>query len=266
MPTTTCTGPPASARISMRMPPSLPARVTRSLGHLRPTSVTPSSRSAFDGAQPTTRLSADRSAGMSAYCHASERQMAPPGGATQPRPRRPRPPVWCSASTTAGARAAGGSDSSSRVFVDSSVHSTSNASMRARTSRGSAASMRSADSALTPACEAITLVGLRVERDAELAQLLDGLPHGGARHLEIGGQRLAGLEVAVVEALEHALRQRHRHVMTGRARTATERRARGSVPLAHAAHVAAMRVDHERGAGQRETELGVSTPPSRISR
>ena len=106
MPTTTCTGPPASARISMRMPPSLPRAVTRSLGHLRRTPLTPSSFSASTAARPTTRLSAERSAGMSGYCQASDRQMAPPGGAIQPRPRRPRPPVWCSASTTAAMPAA----------------------------------------------------------------------------------------------------------------------------------------------------------------
>src|SRR6185295_3071920 len=69
---------------------------------------------------------------------------------------------------------------------------------------------------------AITLAGLRVERDAELAQLFDGLPHGGAGHGEVLGQRLARLIAAVVQALEHALRQWHGGAVThGCARTAT---------------------------------------------
>ena len=78
------------------------APVTRSLGHFElhaGHAERASARSPRTDPRPATAR--DRSAGMSAYCQPSDRQMAPPGGATQPRPRRPRPPVWCSASTTA---------------------------------------------------------------------------------------------------------------------------------------------------------------------
>ena len=81
--------------------------------------------------------------------------------------------------------------------------------------------------------EPITLVGLRVERDAELAQLLDRLPHRGARDRQIRGQRFAGLEVAIVETLEHALRQRPFAVRWIHVRprpNSHSLRARGSVP------------------------------------
>ena len=56
--------------------------------------------------------------------------------------------------------------------------------------------------------ELVALVALRLERHTELAQLLDGLPHRGAGHRQLRGQRLAGAELAVVQALEHPLRQR----------------------------------------------------------
>ena len=79
IPTTTCTGPPDSARISMRMPPSLPSPVTRSLGHFSVTPGTPSAVSAFTAQSPTTSDSADRSAGMSAYCHAERQADGAPG-------------------------------------------------------------------------------------------------------------------------------------------------------------------------------------------
>ena len=105
--------------------------------------------------------------------------------------------------------------------------------MRARTSAGSSAWMRSARQRADARREPITLVGLRVERDAELAQLLDRLPDGGARHRQIRGQRLARQERAVVEPLEHALRQRPATMPGAHARprpNSHSRRARGSVP------------------------------------
>jgi hypothetical protein len=56
--------------------------------------------------------------------------------------------------------------------------------------------------------EPISLAGLGVERDAELAQLFHGLPDGGAGHAQLAGQCLARAELAVVEPLEYALGQR----------------------------------------------------------
>ena len=195
---------------------------------------------------------------MSAYCQPSDRQIAPPGrrdpaapapaaaaglvfgehdrGAARGRRQAPRA-TWCwwirastrpAALRCARARPAGSSDCD-------------------------ALRRQRADARREP----ITLVGLRIERNAELAQLLDGLPDGGARHRQIGGQRLAGLERAVVETLEHALRQRPLRDGGAHARprpNSHSLRARGSVPCAHAPHVAAMRVDHERRAGQRKTQ------------
>ena len=81
--------------------------------------------------------------------------------------------------------------------------------------------------------QAITLGSLGIERDAELAQLLHGFPYGGARDRQIRGQRFAGLELAVVEALEYALGQRPcgAHGIHVRPRPNSHSRcARGSVP------------------------------------
>ena len=93
--------------------------------------------------------------------------------------------------------------------------------------------MRSGASALTPGAEPVTLAGLRVERDAELAQLLHRLPHRGARHRQVRGQRFTGLEGAIVEPLEHALWQRPvavRRIHVRPRPNSHSLRARGSVP------------------------------------
>jgi hypothetical protein len=107
--------------------------------------------------------------------------------------------------------------------------------MRCAYIRGQLSPYALRDSALTPAREAITLAGLRIERHAELAQLLDGLPDGGARHGQISRQRLAGEELPVVERWNTrcgsgALRES----LTRAATEQPERGARGSVPAAHA--------------------------------
>ena len=162
---------------------------------------------------------------MSGYCQASDRQMAPPGGATQPRPRRPRPPVWCSASTTAARAGAPAAAPLATAcwWTRASIRPAAPRCARARR-RGSSACDALRRQRADARREPIALVGLRVERDAELAQLLHRLPHRGARHRQIRGQRFARLEGAVVEPLEHALRQRPgrwRGFTCGRARTAT---------------------------------------------
>ena len=71
---------------------------------------------------------------------------------------------------------------------------------------------------------------LGVERDTELAQLLDRFPDRGPGDGEIRGQRLARTEVPVVEPLEHALRQWSFRVHERPRPNNHSLRARGSVP------------------------------------
>ena len=97
---TTHAAPADSARSSISTPPSLPPPTSRSLGHLRLTPPTPCSRRAVSAHTPMTRPSAPRSCGTSRNAQLIDRQTAPPGGASQARPRRPRPAFWYSASST----------------------------------------------------------------------------------------------------------------------------------------------------------------------
>ena len=81
--------------------------------------------------------------------------------------------------------------------------------------------------------QAVTLAGLRIERDTELAQLLDRLPHGGACDVEVSGECFTGLEGTIVQPLEHALRERPVCARWGHERgrpNSHNLRARGSLP------------------------------------
>ena len=134
-----------------RMPPSLPPRrdqIVRPLeahaAHAEPGQGIHGARGPPPGSarkdRPACRGIARPATGRSRRREA--RSTRGRGGRGRRSGVRPAPPRPCPAR--------GGSDSSSRVLVDSSVHSTSSASMRARTSAASSASMRSGASALTP--------------------------------------------------------------------------------------------------------------------
>ena len=136
MPITTQAGPPDSARSSISTPPSLRPSASRSFGHLSAARSTPWLRRAFSAHTPTTRLSAPMSAGTSRNVQLSERQIAPPGGASQARPRRPLPALWCSASSTSLVPTGGLARARRTVLVEEVDQTVSMALTRSRSSRG----------------------------------------------------------------------------------------------------------------------------------
>ena len=248
MPTTTCTGPPDSARISMRMPPSLPSRGHEVVRPLERTPGTPSAASASTAHKPDDqrqrreigghvgvlpgratgrwRLRAARpSRGRAGRGRRSGARRAPrrrvPGGRRQ-RLQQPR---------------VGGFERPlDEQRFDARAH-------LGGQQRLDALRRQRADARREP----ITLVGLRVERDAELAQLLHRLPHRGARDRQIRGQRFArdgtrGRRDAGTRAAAAAWRwRRSRAAAPEQPQPAGARLGAG----AHAPHVAAMGIDDE---------------------
>ena len=114
-PITARAGPACSPPPSTSSPPSLrrPARsltTTRSLGHFSRASLKPRPCSASAAATPATRLSPPSRARPPPKLRATDRYRCAASGDAQTRPRRPRPPVWRSASriSAPAARAHGG--------------------------------------------------------------------------------------------------------------------------------------------------------------
>jgi hypothetical protein len=98
----TASVPGAAARVSTRMPPSLPPPATRSLGHFSSAGA-PSARSARAVATPATRASAASSRAGRLMTRAREKVRPSPGALCQRRPRRPRPAVCSAAISSTGA-------------------------------------------------------------------------------------------------------------------------------------------------------------------
>ena len=192
---------------------------------------------------------------MSGNCQASEKQTAPPGGASHRgrdgRDRRsdsrqaPRPPRRRRAAGFEQPRIGRLERPLDQQRLDAC----------AQFDAEHPAGMRSGARATHPGREPIALAGLRVECDAEFPQLFHRLPHRRARHGQIRGQRVARDGRRDRRAAGNPLWQRPvrgRRLIGAGARTATTCGARIDA-CAHAPHVAPVRVDHEHGAGHRES-------------
>ncbi len=90
-------------RVSVRTPPIFRPRLHTSLGHLTPASAAPRSRQVRAAATPAAKLRRPR-ASRSTFAgrHAMEHIALAPSTSFQRVPRRPRPSVCVSATTTAG--------------------------------------------------------------------------------------------------------------------------------------------------------------------
>ena len=121
MPITTCTGPPDSVRISIRMPPSLPCGGDEVIRPFEPHPFDAQPAQRAQAPIPTTaRLSAPMAADNPSKLQLHDRQTAPPGGASQLRPRRPRPAVWNSAVRKSNCPVGGAGRASNCALVESS--------------------------------------------------------------------------------------------------------------------------------------------------
>src|SRR3984957_7000082 len=124
-PITTCAGPPASARNSIRTPPNLRSSNQMSLGHLSFTLAAPARVKPRDTATPTPKLNAGKVRTTSLQVQPSDMAMPPPKGATQRRPRRPRPACCSSAMQTSAVLGGGGALPRRRGLVDPTSNSKS---------------------------------------------------------------------------------------------------------------------------------------------
>lgn len=130
IPITARAEPASSPPPSTNRPPSFcsPCSVstTRSFGHFRRTRAKPMACSASQATSPATRLNPLNLARPPSKRRASDRYRFEASGDAQSRPRRPRPPVWRSASSTAQP-AAGVSRRNISLLVESSDHAISSA-------------------------------------------------------------------------------------------------------------------------------------------
>ena len=101
MPITAQVPPSAAPWVSIRMPASLLPSLSRSFGHFSCTG-TSCAASASASATPTASGRPSRRCGEPANFHASEKVSESPAADSQLRPARPRPALWCSATSRVG--------------------------------------------------------------------------------------------------------------------------------------------------------------------
>src|SRR6266540_5681495 len=99
-PTITVLGPRMSPELSINIPPSLRPPQYRSFGHLTPTPWVPKRSSAFAAPTATARLKPPSAPAPRGKRHRTEKARLPPTAQTQECPRRPRPALWCSQTST----------------------------------------------------------------------------------------------------------------------------------------------------------------------
>ena len=258
MPMTTKAGPPDSARRSIRMPPAFPAGVTRSFGHLSCRPRAPQAASARNVQTPIASDSDDSSRGNGSKLAPTDRQRLPPSDASQLRPRRPRPALWCSASSTSQWPGGGAPRSEQRGVGRG--HRPLDVEAVQRRAQRRLEGRRDPRRVERVGRVAATIAAMRhrLDRHAEFAQRLDRLPDGAARDARGLGQRLAGMERAVGERRERALRGGRGGRAGSCARPAPQpaeqpQAARTRLGAgAHPAQVAAMGPQHQQRAGDAE--------------
>ena len=143
------------------------------------------SRSARSAATPTTRLNAPICRAMASNDQDHDRQIAPPGGASQSRPRRPRPADWCSAVRKSNCPGGGGSRASNVALVEVIDPTQSPLRSSARRPADQVRHTRRRLQRTGRQRQPVALVGHRFDRRAQFAQLAHGLPHGAARDIEL---------------------------------------------------------------------------------
>ena len=180
IPMTTQAEPEDSTRTSISTPPSLRSPTRRSFGHLSAAPATPASRSTRSAHTPMTRLSAPSSCGTSRKVQLRDRQIAPPGGANQARPRAApagrlvlRQHDLARAACGMGALQEPGVRGGDRPRGLDARHVIADVAREMLADRGCVESLAAVRQAVAP-------IAHRVQRRSELAQRPGRVPHGAA--------------------------------------------------------------------------------------